>query len=67
LIVIAILSPPARSGTAVPIRRVAGEEVDHLRVVVTQLRKKIEGQPSRPTHLLTEPWVGYRLHLPSAA
>jgi two-component system KDP operon response regulator KdpE len=43
-----------------------GEEVDHLRVVVTQLRKKIEAQPSKPAHLLTEPWVGYRLYLPTA-
>jgi two-component system, OmpR family, KDP operon response regulator KdpE len=42
-----------------------GDEVDHLRVVVNQLRKKIEVQPSKPTHLLTEPWVGYRLFLPS--
>jgi two-component system KDP operon response regulator KdpE len=42
-----------------------GDEVDHLRVVVNQLRKKIEAQPSKPTHLLTEPWVGYRLFLPS--
>jgi len=44
-----------------------GEEVDHLRVVVTQLRKKIEAQPSKPAHLLTEPWVGYRLYLPVAS
>ena len=43
-----------------------GEEVDHLRVVVNQLRKKIETQPSKPAHLLTEPWVGYRLYLPTA-
>jgi two-component system KDP operon response regulator KdpE len=41
-----------------------GDDVDHLRVVVTQLRKKIEATPSRPTYLVTEPWVGYRLHLP---
>ena len=42
-----------------------GDEVDHLRVVINQLRKKIESQPSKPVHVLTEPWVGYRLHLPS--
>ena len=42
-----------------------GDEVDHLRVVVNQLRKKIEPQPSAPVYLLTEPWVGYRLQLPT--
>jgi two-component system KDP operon response regulator KdpE len=41
-----------------------GNEVDYLRVVVNQLRKKIEAVPSRPTYLLTEPWVGYRFNLP---
>jgi two-component system, OmpR family, KDP operon response regulator KdpE len=41
-----------------------GDQVDYLRVVVNQLRKKIEPRPSTPIHLLTEPWVGYRLHLP---
>ena len=40
-----------------------GDEVDHLRVVINQLRKKIEMQPSKPAYLLTEPWVGYRLQL----
>jgi two-component system, OmpR family, KDP operon response regulator KdpE len=40
-----------------------GDEVDALRVVVNQLRKKIEAQPSKPACLLTEPWVGYRLNL----
>jgi two-component system KDP operon response regulator KdpE len=42
-----------------------GDDVDHLRVVITQIRKKIEPLPSKPTHLLTEPWVGYRFYLPS--
>jgi two-component system KDP operon response regulator KdpE len=42
-----------------------GDQVDYLRVVVNQIRKKIEQMPSEPAHLLTEPWVGYRLHLPS--
>jgi two-component system, OmpR family, KDP operon response regulator KdpE len=41
-----------------------GDEVDHLRVVVNQLRKKLEDTPSKPLYLLTEPWVGYRLSLP---
>jgi two-component system, OmpR family, KDP operon response regulator KdpE len=42
-----------------------GDQVDYLRVFVNQLRKKIEAKPSSPTHLLTEPWVGYRFNLPS--
>jgi two-component system KDP operon response regulator KdpE len=44
-----------------------GDQVDYLRVVVNQLRKKIEAKPSSPVHVLTEPWVGYRLFLPSEA
>ncbi len=42
-----------------------GDQVDYLRVFVNQLRKKIEIKPSSPAHLLTEPWVGYRLFLPT--
>jgi two-component system KDP operon response regulator KdpE len=42
-----------------------GDQVDYLRVVVNQLRKKIEPTPSVPQYLLTEPWVGYRLHVPA--
>ena len=37
-----------------------GDEVEYLRVVVNQLRRKIEPVPSKPRYLLTEPWVGYR-------
>lgn len=33
---------------------------EHLRVLVNQLRRKIEPAPSRPRYVLTEPWVGYR-------
>jgi two-component system KDP operon response regulator KdpE len=29
-------------------------------VLVQQLRRKIEPEPSRPRYILTEPWVGYR-------
>ncbi len=42
-----------------------GDQVDYLRVFVNQLRKKIEARPSNPVYLLTEPWVGYRLQIPS--
>jgi two-component system KDP operon response regulator KdpE len=44
-----------------------GDQVDYLRVFVNQLRKKIESTPSQPVFLLTEPWVGYRLNVPSEA
>jgi two-component system, OmpR family, KDP operon response regulator KdpE len=43
-----------------------GDELDALRAVIHQLRNKIEEQPSNPVWLLTESWVGYRLHLPPA-
>jgi two-component system, OmpR family, KDP operon response regulator KdpE len=42
-----------------------GDQVDYLRVVVNQLRKKIEPKPASPVYLLTEPWVGYRLLVPA--
>jgi two-component system KDP operon response regulator KdpE len=35
----------------------------YLRAQVRQLRQKIEGNPDRPRHLLTEPGGGYRLKL----
>lgn len=38
-------------------------EQEYLRVFVNRLRKKIEALPSAPRHLLTEPWVGYRLEV----
>lgn len=41
-----------------------GEQVEYLRVFIKQLRRKLEPQPDKPRYLLTEPWVGYRFHLP---
>ncbi len=38
-----------------------GRELNYLRVYASQLRRKIEDDPSRPRHLLTEPGLGYRL------
>lgn len=39
-----------------------GDQTEYLRVFVRNLRKKIELEPDRPEHILTEPWVGYRFN-----
>jgi two-component system KDP operon response regulator KdpE len=39
----------------------AVDHPEHLWVLVGQLRKKIEVDPSQPKYLVSEPWVGYRL------
>lgn len=39
----------------------SGQESHYLRVYVNQLRQKIEADPTRPRHLITETGVGYRL------
>jgi two-component system KDP operon response regulator KdpE len=44
-----------------------GEETENLRVVINQLRKKIEKDPARPRYVLTEPWLGYRFQFPVLA
>jgi two-component system, OmpR family, KDP operon response regulator KdpE len=40
------------------------QEPHHLRVFMASLRRKIEAEPARPRHLLTEQGVGYRLCSP---
>ena len=37
------------------------DDTHYLRVYMAQLRRKVEGDPSNPQLLLTEPGVGYRL------
>jgi two-component system, OmpR family, KDP operon response regulator KdpE len=41
------------------------EETENLRVVINQLRKKIEIDPARPRYILTEHSLGYRFQIPS--
>jgi two-component system KDP operon response regulator KdpE len=38
----------------------AVEQPEHLWTLMSQLRKKIEPDPSQPRYLRSEPWVGYR-------
>jgi len=44
-----------------------GEGTENLRVVINQLRKKIEKDSGRPRYILTEPWLGYRFQFPDVA
>jgi two-component system, OmpR family, KDP operon response regulator KdpE len=40
-------------------------ESHYLHVYISQLRRKIEPDPARPRHILTEPGAGYRLVAPA--
>jgi two-component system KDP operon response regulator KdpE len=42
----------------------AAGDVQYLRIYIRQLRQKLEPHPERPTHILTETGVGYRLRAP---
>ena len=44
-------------------RRQFGNPQQYLRVYITNLRRKIEVDPTRPQLIITEPGVGYRLEL----
>ena len=41
-----------------------GNEREYLRVIVNQLRKKIESNPTQPVYILTETHIGYRFREP---
>lgn len=38
-------------------------DVQYLRIYIRQLRQKIEADPERPQHILTETGIGYRLRI----
>ncbi|WP_042698929.1 response regulator [Azospirillum sp. B506] len=40
------------------------DRLSYLRVAIRALRRKIESNPQRPRHILTEPGIGYRLEMP---
>jgi two-component system, OmpR family, KDP operon response regulator KdpE len=40
-----------------------GSETNYLRVYLAQLRRKLEPEPSRPKHLITEAGMGYRFEV----
>ena len=42
-----------------------GEETEPVRVVIRQLRRKIEKDPAHPRYIKTEPWIGYKFQLPT--
>lgn len=42
-----------------------GNELEYLRTFMRQLRIKIEDEPSSPTYLLTDPYIGYRFSEPA--
>jgi two-component system KDP operon response regulator KdpE len=39
-----------------------GDQVDYLRAIVKNLRKKVELNPEEPQYVITEPWIGYRFN-----
>jgi two-component system, OmpR family, KDP operon response regulator KdpE len=39
------------------------QETQYLRQYMAQLRRKLEADPARPKHLLTEPGMGYRFEI----
>ena len=45
----------------VAIRMSVNHQSNYLRVYGNQLRRKLEADPSRPRHILTDLGIGYRL------
>jgi two-component system, OmpR family, KDP operon response regulator KdpE len=42
-----------------------GEELEKIRGVIREIRKKIEKDPAHPRYIITEPWFGYRFQIPN--
>lgn len=42
-------------------------EVEYMRIVVKQLRRKLEPDPDNPRYILTERTIGYRFQMPTPA
>jgi two-component system KDP operon response regulator KdpE len=42
-------------------------DVEYVRIVIQQLRRKLEPNPEKPRYIVTERSVGYRFHLPREA
>ena len=40
-------------------------ETNYLRVHLANVRRKLEDDPSRPRHFITEPGMGYRFQIDS--
>jgi two-component system KDP operon response regulator KdpE len=38
-------------------------DVQYIRIYIRQLRQKIEPDPKRPVHIVTEPGLGYRMQV----
>jgi len=47
-------------------QRDAGGEIEYVRIVIKQLRRKLERDPDNPRYIRTERAAGYRFHLPEA-
>jgi two-component system KDP operon response regulator KdpE len=41
-----------------------GKETNYLRVFMTQIRQKLEPEPSAPRYFVTEPGIGFRFEVP---
>jgi two-component system KDP operon response regulator KdpE len=70
LLRIFVLNPGKLLTHAAILREVWGrgyaDESHYLHVYVSQLRRKIEPEPTRPRYILTEPGAGYRLVDPAS-